>query len=135
MDSKFISRFVKAERQRLGWTQQAMADFGGVSKSSQVGYESGARVPDMRYLQRVAKEGADAVYLLFGERSQPSDAPSFNWNAHDQILNTIETWLEERKLRLPFLKKMQLLRLFISHFELTNRIDLEYVHEQLRRAA
>jgi transcriptional regulator with XRE-family HTH domain len=123
------------ERRRLGWTQQVMAEIGGVSKSSQVGYEAGARVPDMRYLLNVAKDGADAVYLLFGERKQWPDAPSFNWNAHDQLLEVIETWLEEKRLRLPFRKKMQLLKLLVAHFELTNRIDHEYVYEQLRKAA
>ena len=135
MKGKYIGSYIKAERHRLGWTQHQMAEIGGVSKSSQVGYEAGARVPDMNYLAKVAKQGADVVYLVLGDRQLHSDAPSFNWNAHDQILRAIDEWLQSRRLSLPFEKRMRLLRLFMAHFEVTNRIDLEYVHAELRKAA
>ena len=135
MDGKFIGSCIRTERQRLGWTQKRMANIGGVSKSSQVGYEAGARVPDCHYLRRVATEGADVMYLLFGERQQTSAVPSFNWNAHHQILKVIEEWLDSKQLTLRFDKKMELLVLFVAHFELTKRIDLGYVHETLKNAA
>ena len=135
MKGKFIATNIKAERRRLGWTQQKMADAGGVSKRSQVGYESGARVPDANYLVNIANSGANTVNLLFGEDQPASHARSFDWNAHDQILKTIEDWLQSRQLKLPFEKKMQLLRLFIAHFEFTRRISLDYIHDTLKAAA
>lgn len=135
MKGKFIATNIKAERRRLGWTQQKMADIGGVSKRSQVGYESGARVPDANYLVNVADSGANTVNLLFGEDQPVSHARSFDWNAHDQILKTIEDWLHWRQLQLPFEKKMQLLRLFIAHFEFTRQISLDYIHDTLKAAA
>lgn len=135
MKGKFIATNIKAERRRLGWTQQKMADIGGVSKRSQVGYESGARVPDANYLVNVADSGANTVNILFGEDQPVSHARSFDWNAHDQILETIEDWLHSRQLQLPFEKKMQLLRLFIAHFEFTRQISLDYIHDTLKAAA
>ena len=44
---------LKAERLRLQLSQAQLADAGGVSKSTQVGYESNAYIPDLEYLARV----------------------------------------------------------------------------------
>ena len=49
-----------------------MADVGQVSKRSQVSYESGARVPDIRYGRNVCQAGVDALFLVTGNRVLPS---------------------------------------------------------------
>lgn len=60
---------LKAERERLGWTRENMASFGGVSNASQRLYDGNDRVPSVIYLLQLAKAGADFNYLLHAERT------------------------------------------------------------------
>lgn len=60
---------LREERARLGLSQQAFAELGGVKRVSQLLYEQGDRVPDVLYLDNLKKHGVDVPYLLFGQRS------------------------------------------------------------------
>lgn len=62
---------LREERERFGLSQEAMGMHGGVRKQAQHMYESGARRPDSDYLERIAAAGADVLYILTGQRSQP----------------------------------------------------------------
>jgi len=64
------------ERKRLGLNQTEFGKIGGVTKTSEVNYESGERSPNVDYWQAVAAAGADVQYILTGIRSSsalPSD--------------------------------------------------------------
>lgn len=135
VNTSTFSELIRTERRRLGLTQQAMADAGRVSKRSQVSYESGARVPDIRYVRNVCQVGADALFLVTGSRDFPSDPQKFSWEAHDEILEAIEVWLRNRKASLPFPRKMELLRLFIAHFEIVQHVDVKFIDDTLSQAA
>ncbi|MEQ8934446.1 MAG: helix-turn-helix transcriptional regulator [Amphiplicatus sp.] len=60
---------LRAERERLGFTQADFARIGGQKTQSQGRYESGARFPDAQYLALIADEGADVLFILTGVRS------------------------------------------------------------------
>ncbi len=62
---------LQEERKRLALTQQELADLCGVGARSQRNYESGERMPDATYLAALAAAGADVLYVLTGNRSQP----------------------------------------------------------------
>ena len=64
-----IGARLRAERKRLGMTQERFAALGGSSKPSQVRYENDERSPDGNILSLIAKGGADVLYILTGERS------------------------------------------------------------------
>lgn len=68
--SSFVSigERLREERDRLGYTQAGFADALGVSRNSQVNYESGAREPDASYLAGLQRLGADVMYVLTGQR-------------------------------------------------------------------
>ena len=66
-----ISERLKSERENLGFSQQALADLLGISLRSQQNYEKGDRSPDSAYLAAIAAAGADVLYILTGQRSQP----------------------------------------------------------------
>ena len=70
-DVRVISERIKAAREALGLSQQALADRLGVSLRSQQNYEAGSRAPDADYLAAIAAAGADVLYILTGQRSQP----------------------------------------------------------------
>jgi transcriptional regulator with XRE-family HTH domain len=57
---------LKSERERLGLSQSAFAEIGGVQKRTQINYEHGNRKPDTKYLEGIAAAGADVAYILTG---------------------------------------------------------------------
>lgn len=60
---------LKEERERLGLSQPVLGSIGGVTKLSQLKYETGSVFPKANYLIEIAKVGVDVAYLLFGERA------------------------------------------------------------------
>lgn len=60
---------LKEERERLGLSQVAMGELGGVKKLTQLNYEKGDRFPDASYLAAVNKFGVDVQYIVTGQRS------------------------------------------------------------------
>lgn len=56
------------ERKRLRLNQADFGALGEVTQASQVNYENGYRVPNVRYLSNLRKHGVDAEYLLSGQR-------------------------------------------------------------------
>ncbi|OLS61710.1 helix-turn-helix domain-containing protein [Pseudomonas putida] len=63
---KGIGLRLREERERLGLTQRAFGDIGGVEPNAQGKYESGERTPRADYLAAVAANGVDALYVLSG---------------------------------------------------------------------
>lgn len=63
-----IGARLKAERERLDLSQEAMAALGGVKKRAQQNYEKGNRAPDAIYLSGIEKAGVDILYILMGTR-------------------------------------------------------------------
>lgn len=61
------------ERNRLGLNQTEFAARGGVGKATQINYEKGERSPDASYLQAIADEGADVLYIVTGRRGSESE--------------------------------------------------------------
>ncbi|GKT19741.1 helix-turn-helix domain-containing protein [Acidovorax sp. SUPP2522] len=67
---------LRSERERLGLTQDALADAVQVSKRALINYEKGDRSPDADLLAAAASVGVDVLYVLTGQRSQPAPATS-----------------------------------------------------------
>lgn len=67
MSENFGSR-LRRERERLGFTQKAFAEKVGVSRMTQVNYESGKRYPGEDYFAATQSLGVDGGYLVFGFR-------------------------------------------------------------------
>jgi transcriptional regulator with XRE-family HTH domain len=61
-----ISKRLKEERNRLGMSQTKFGEIGGVTKKTQMLYESGDRMPDAVYLRRIACIGVDVQYIVIG---------------------------------------------------------------------
>lgn len=98
---RVIAERLKTEREALGLSQQALADRLGVSLRSQQNYEKGDRSPDSDYLAALAAAGADVLYILKGERTEPrrthapamapaisatdSKSDAVDWSAYIQV--------------------------------------------------
>lgn len=65
-----IGERVKAERERLGHSQEEFASAAGVHRNTQAKYEKGEGAPDANYLAAIESIGADISYIVTGEKSQ-----------------------------------------------------------------
>lgn len=63
-----IGERLREERERLGLSQGAFGELGGVKANAQGNYEKGDRYPDAAYLAAVAEQGVDVLYVVTGER-------------------------------------------------------------------
>ncbi|KAF1719790.1 helix-turn-helix domain-containing protein [Pseudoxanthomonas wuyuanensis] len=68
-----FGRRLKEERERLGYTQEALATVCNVSKRAQLKYESGEQCPGGGYLAGASLAGIDIVYVLTGRRTGQHD--------------------------------------------------------------
>ncbi len=59
---------LREERERLGMSQAAFGELGGVKANAQGNYEKGDRYPDAAYLAAVAVRGVDVLYVVTGQR-------------------------------------------------------------------
>lgn len=62
---------LREERQRLGFTQEGLAEKVGVSRLTQGKYEKNERKPDADYFERIDATGLDALYIITGHRARP----------------------------------------------------------------
>ena len=60
---KNIAQRLLEERQRLGYSQQYLAQAGGVTTREQRQYELGEDLPHADYLAALAEHGVDVVYV------------------------------------------------------------------------
>lgn len=63
-----IGSRLRSERKRMGLSQTAFAELGGVSRKAQHRYEQDERAPDVRYVSRIAQAGADVLFIITGVR-------------------------------------------------------------------
>ena len=66
-----ICNRLKQERQRLGLNQTEFGESGGVTKKTQMLYESGERTPSADYLAAIAALGVDVLFVVTGIPTDP----------------------------------------------------------------
>ncbi|HCL4186267.1 TPA: helix-turn-helix domain-containing protein [Pseudomonas aeruginosa] len=71
----FFGERLRAERERLGFSQQEFADICGVTMRTQRNYEKGDRQPDASYLAALTKAGGDVLFVLTGLRQGATTQP------------------------------------------------------------
>ncbi|MFQ6288017.1 XRE family transcriptional regulator [Yersinia enterocolitica] len=64
-----IGERIREERERIGLSQMAFGEIGGVKKLAQLKYEQGGRAPDALYLEAISKVGVDIQFVVTGVRS------------------------------------------------------------------
>jgi transcriptional regulator with XRE-family HTH domain len=69
-----IGSRLREERDRLGLSQAAFGEIGGVKANAQGIYEKGDRYPDASYLNALAAAGVDVLYVITGDRTPLTNA-------------------------------------------------------------
>lgn len=109
------------ERVRLGLNQTDLAAIGGVSKATQVAYESNSTRPDAAYLSAIVGAGVDVLWLLTGRRV----TGIVQWDLLFEIMALIEEWMSDRDKPTSTLERNDLLRTLYAQFCSDGRIDQE----------
>ena len=81
---------LRQERERLGYTQNAFAELGGVKRVSQFLYEKGDRAPDTSYLLRLERHGVNIGYILFGDAVERREAGRLARVPMDEVMRIYE---------------------------------------------
>jgi phage repressor protein C with HTH and peptisase S24 domain len=84
VQSTNLGERLRLERARLGLSQEAFGEAGGVKKFAQSNYERGKRSPDTSYLEKVSKLGVDIQFVVTGIRSTSGGS---NEDQPAQLLN------------------------------------------------
>lgn len=126
-----IAKNIKSERVRLELTQSQMAAFGGVSKATQLAYETGVTKPDAVYLSKIRKIGVDTELVLSGTKR----APGVNWQLIEEIVEIMAEWQNERAEPISTSEQVRLMRILYSQFCQNEHVDDEIVNLVLGKNA
>lgn len=126
---------IRAERLRLKLTQTEFAKAVGISQGTQVGYESGARLPNIQYLTLAAGLGVDVMYLIFGKPGKTAAMDMLDWELQTTILKVVERWLDKHQVVLSVEKKMRLVRIFFDKYNQIEEIDYDDIDQTLADVA
>lgn len=82
-----IADRIKEERERLGLSQAAFGQIGGVAKNTVFAWENGSTAPNAVFLEAASNAGADVLYIVTGRREKAAGPPAPNkydeWLKHD----------------------------------------------------
>lgn len=123
---------IRQERQRLGFSQAQVAQAAGLSKATQVGYEGGARAPDLRYLCYLGDLGFDTYFILTGTHEAEHIRSSIDWDLIQQIVAAVSSWCEAREVEIPTVKLVGLIHVFYDQFCKAGTVDTKALTNMLR---
>lgn len=135
VDTRPYAERLRKERARLGLPQAQICIAGGVSKSTQVAYESDQRVPDLEYLDGVATLGVDKVFVATGLDTEKFAAKYFDWELHREIVTAICEFATEHSVSIPPSKLSDLIHLLYDEFSAAGKIESSTLTRALRLVA
>jgi transcriptional regulator with XRE-family HTH domain len=126
---------IRSERKRLKLTQTAFAKAVGVSQTTQVGYETGAHLPNVHYLATAATLGVDILYVVLGKQASLAAIDFIHWDTYIRIVEAIDEWLDRNLLTVDTPKKLRLARLLLHKFSGQEVIRPDDIAEHLKLVA
>lgn len=108
---------------RLGFTQPKVAEVCGVSKTTVVGYESGAHLPDALFLSRVGSLGMDVGYVVTGDRAVVKAGTDLDWELLEDVLEVVQSFEGRRQRTLSPKGKARIIRILYNASSATGRVD------------
>jgi transcriptional regulator with XRE-family HTH domain len=126
---------LREERKRLGLSQDDMAMWLSVSRSSVAFYEADRTVPGIDCMVRAAEAGVDVWYLMFATRGAENAVNLMDWDLLEAITRSVREWAQVARLELPIEKELGITRLLYRQFAKTRKIDPGYLQEAMRLVA
>ena len=105
---------LKAERKRLGYSQEEFATVAGVTRRPYAEWESGNTSPTAMQLASIAAAGADVRYIITGDRDAPPP----------EVLSVDERYLLDRYRNSPHPLKEAALRVLLGEAPGASKIHI-----------
>jgi len=87
---------LRAERERLGYTQKDFAELAGIKRVSQYLYEHEDISPNLRYLTAIAELGVD-VYFLFFDKKHGAESIDLHPDLLSDIFIVVDKFTRDEK--------------------------------------
>lgn len=126
---------LRAERKRLGLSQDEMAEQLAVSRSSIAFYESDRTIPGIDCMVRAVDAGVDVWYVMFSARGAEAAANSLDWDLLAAITSGVREWAREARLELPINKEIALTKLLYRQFAKTRQVDPDFLRDAMKLVA
>ncbi len=103
---------LREARMRLGLKQSELSEIGGVSRATQVSYETDMTAPNTDYLRLVQDAGIDIPYVLFGDNAEHESATSstIDWKLIQESVEAVEFFCIKAAPNCPDSYKWQLVQ-------------------------
>jgi transcriptional regulator with XRE-family HTH domain len=133
-----FGRRLREERDRLGLSQSALAEVGGIKRTTQHIYETDIRGPDLQYLDRIKDAGVDIAYLVLGERIPlgRADILNISYSAITNIYRVVDEFcVDDDGLRLPLDSRVRFFQLLCASLKGrgSNDADLNSLRTELAK--
>ena len=135
IDEDSIAARLRLERTRLKLSQAELADAGGVSTPSQIGYEQGTRTPVLDYLKGVVTVGVDPLFVLTGVPLRVASGEGLDWNLLAKIDEGIHAWCDENEIEIARGEWGELRKLLYLRFAPVRRVDPNELKSALKLVA
>ncbi len=113
-DIRTVAERLREERIRAKLTQPALAAIGGVSKTTQSGYESALHPPDALYLGRIENHGIDSYFVVTGKRAIVRAGSTLDWELMAGLLDVLDRFEQDHSTKLNNTTKARLLRVLYA---------------------
>jgi transcriptional regulator with XRE-family HTH domain len=126
---------LRAERERLGHSQDQWASVTGIHRNTQVKYEKGEGSPNVEYLAAIANIGADINFITTGEKSiYRESSPDFECPIISRIVEQLEIILNKNNQVLSPQKKAQAVVILYRLAYPSKQVNEEMVKEVIKLA-
>jgi len=124
---------LRAERERLGHSQDQWASVTGIHRNTQAKYEKGDGSPNVEYLAAIESIGADIDFIITGEKKVYRDpSPDYECPIISKIVEQLEVVLNKNNQVLSPQKKAQavviLYRIAYPRREVTEKMVSEVIN-------
>lgn len=130
-----LSKRLALERQRLGWTQNELAERLGISRSVVALMEGGRSAIYIERILALEAHGFDLPFILWGTRSAVLAGELLDWALLAEVQRGIRDWCEIQGVQLKAEKESALLKLLYKHFADQGHVTQEGMQDALTLAA
>lgn len=107
-----IGERLRAARTERGLKQADLAELGGVSRATQISYETGMTEPTTAYLRAIQASGVDMTSILFAHSSDELDAhiQDIDWYRLQQAYEDVEFFCQRVAPQCPASYRWQMVK-------------------------
>jgi len=130
-----VGKRLAEERRRLNLTQEDLAQAMGVGRAAVTMVETERTGLSSFHSDALMKLGIDMTFVRTGIRKASAIADDINWELVEGILEALEKWSRQHKVKLTPDKLAKALRVLYTYFSSTGQINPQHLEHVMALAA